>query len=98
MRVGSYESHVVRPSVAPMILCLFVASVASATDNMHAVVFAAGQFQIQSVPKPEPQAGEVRIRVRAALVNPADWKLTAHAAPGTLVIPGRDLSGVIDAV
>jgi NADPH:quinone reductase-like Zn-dependent oxidoreductase len=31
-------------------------------------------------------------------VNPVDWKLIARAAPGTRLIPGRDLSGVIDAV
>ena len=81
-----------------MVLCLFANSVASATNTMRAVVFVDGQFQIQSVPRPEPQAGEVRIRVRAASVNPVDWKQTAHASSGTLVIPGRDLSGVIDAV
>lgn len=79
-------------------LCLFAASLASATDNMRAVVYLDGQFQVRSVPKPEPQAGEVRIRVRAASVNPVDWKQTAHTAAGTRVIPGRDLSGVIDAV
>jgi NADPH:quinone reductase-like Zn-dependent oxidoreductase len=88
----------VRYSVAPFVLWSFAASVALAADNMHAVVFVDGQFQIQSIPKPEPQAGEVRIRVRAASVNPVDWKQIAHAAPGTRLIPGRDLSGVIDAV
>jgi NADPH:quinone reductase-like Zn-dependent oxidoreductase len=65
---------------------------------MRAVVFTDGVFQIQSVPKPEPQSGQVRIRVRAASVNPVDWKQTANVAPGTRLIPGRDLSGVIDAV
>jgi NADPH:quinone reductase-like Zn-dependent oxidoreductase len=79
-------------------LCLFAASAASATDNMRAVVYINGQFQIQTIPKPEPQAGEVRVRVRAASVNPVDWKQTVHLAPGTRVIPGRDLSGVIDTV
>lgn len=65
---------------------------------MRAVVFIDGRLQIQSVPKPEPHAGQVRIKVRAASVNPVDWKQAARAAPGTRVIPGRDLSGVIDAV
>jgi len=77
---------------------LFVASVASAADNMRAVVFVDGNFQVQSIPKPEPRAGEVRIKVRAASVNPVDWKQTARAAPGTRLVPGRDLSGVIDVV
>src|SRR5262249_22033057 len=65
---------------------------------MRAVVFADGNFQMQSVPEPQPQPGQVRIKVRAASVNPADWKQTARVAPGIRLIPGRDLSGVIDAV
>ena len=92
------ESHVVRYRVAILLLGLLAASVASATDSMRAVVFIDGGFQIQSIPKPEPRGGEVRIKVRAASVNPVDWKQTAGAAPGTRLVPGRDLSGVIDAV
>jgi len=65
---------------------------------MHAVVFSDGNFQLQTVPKPEPQAGQLRIKVRAASVNPVDWKQAVRAVPGTRLIPGRDLSGVIDAV
>jgi len=64
---------------------------------MRAVVLIDGDFHIQSIPKPEPQAGQVRIRVRAASVNPVDWKQAARVAPGTRLIPGRDLAGVIDA-
>ena len=74
------------------------AAVASATENMHAVVFSDGNFQLQTLPKPEPQAGQVRIKVRAASVNPVDWKQAARAVPGARLIPGRDLSGVIDAL
>jgi NADPH:quinone reductase-like Zn-dependent oxidoreductase len=65
---------------------------------MRAVVFSDGNFRIESVPKPEPQPGQVRIKVRAASVNPVDWKQAAALAPGGRLIPGRDLSGVIDAV
>jgi len=65
---------------------------------MHAVVFSDGNFQLQTVPKPEPQAGQLRIKVRAASVNPVDWKQAGRTTPGTRLIPGRDLSGVIDAV
>jgi NADPH:quinone reductase-like Zn-dependent oxidoreductase len=83
------------PSV---VLWCCTASLASATDDMQAVVFGDGSFQLQTLPKPAPQAAQVRIKVRAASVNPVDWKQTAHAAPGTRLIPGRDLSGVIDAV
>jgi len=98
VQVATSESPVVRYPVPIMVLWLFVASAASATGNMRAVVFIDGDFQLQSVPKPEPQAGQVRIKVRAASVNPVDWKETSRAVPGTRLIPGRDLSGVIDAV
>jgi len=81
-----------------LVLWCCAASVASAPENMRAVVFSDGNFQLQTLPKPEPQAGQVRIKVRAASVNPVDWKQAARAAPGTRLIPGRDLSGVIDAV
>src|SRR5579862_4747740 len=81
-----------------MVVWLFATSAALAAGNMRAIVFSGGDFQLQSVPKPEPQAGQVRIKVRGASVNPVDWKETSRAAPGTRVIPGRDLSGVIDAV
>jgi NADPH:quinone reductase-like Zn-dependent oxidoreductase len=87
-----------RFSVPTLILCVFTASVASAADDMRAVVFAGGDFQVQSVAKPEPKAGQVRIKVRAASVNPVDWKQAARAPPGTHLVPGRDLSGVIDVV
>jgi NADPH:quinone reductase-like Zn-dependent oxidoreductase len=81
-----------------LILWSCAASVASATETMHAVVLSNGNFQLQTLPRPEPQAGQVRIKVRAASVNPVDWKQAARAAPGGRLIPGRDLSGVIDAV
>jgi NADPH:quinone reductase-like Zn-dependent oxidoreductase len=87
-----------RYTVATLVLWWFAASAASATDSMRAVVFADGNFQIQSIPKPQPRAGQVLIKVRAASVNPVDWKQTTSAAPGTRLVPGRDLSGVIDAV
>jgi NADPH:quinone reductase-like Zn-dependent oxidoreductase len=65
---------------------------------MRAVVSVDGTLEIQTLPKPQPHTGEVRIKVRAASVNPADWKQIARAAPATRLVPGRDLAGVIDAV
>jgi NADPH:quinone reductase-like Zn-dependent oxidoreductase len=55
------------------------------------------------VTPPEPGPGQVRIRVRAASVNPLDMKirsgLMAKAAPARFpVIPGLDAAGVVDAV
>lgn len=77
------------PSVAPAVF---------AADNMRAAVIVDGGVQIQTLLKPEPKAGEVRIKVRYASVNPTDWKRADHSGPGTHGTPGRDLSGVIDAV
>ena len=81
----------------PPMPAAFAATVAAA-GSMRAVVVVDGHVQIQSVPKPQPRPGEVRIKVRAVSVNPVDWKKIASAAPGARLIPGRDLAGVIDAV
>jgi len=88
----------VRTLVPTIVLCLFAGSAACAGETMHAVVVVDGKVQLQSVPRPEPQPGQVRIKVRAVSVNPVDWKIIARASPGAKVIPGRDLAGVIDAV
>jgi NADPH:quinone reductase-like Zn-dependent oxidoreductase len=71
---------------------------AVAAISMRAAVVKDGVIAIQSVPIPEPAAGQVRVRVRAASVNPVDWKLAARAAPGASSTPGRDFAGVIEAV
>jgi NADPH:quinone reductase-like Zn-dependent oxidoreductase len=85
-------------TLLPLLVSLLAASLAEAADTMRAFVVTDGSAIIQSVPKPEPQAGQVLIKVRAASVNPVDWKLAAHIAPGSHLIPGKDLAGVIEAV
>lgn len=52
------------------------------------------------VPDPEPQAGEVRVRLAASGVNPSDVKTRAGSRPMTAprVIPHSDGAGVIDGV
>ncbi|MFJ9409218.1 NADP-dependent oxidoreductase [Streptomyces sp. NPDC101393] len=55
------------------------------------------------VTPPEPAPGQVRIRVRAASVNPLDLKirsgLMTKVAPAHFpVVPGLDAAGVVDAV
>ena len=58
-------------------------------------------LQYEDAPRPQPQAGEVLIRVHAAGVNPIDWKVREghmkdfwpHKFP---LIPGWDLSGVVE--
>ncbi|MEU8034377.1 alcohol dehydrogenase catalytic domain-containing protein, partial [Streptomyces sp. NPDC049099] len=55
------------------------------------------------VPPPEPGPGQVRIKVRAASVNPLDMKIRSglmdKAVPARFpVTPGLDAAGVVDAV
>jgi NADPH:quinone reductase-like Zn-dependent oxidoreductase len=54
------------------------------------------------LPQPEPQEGEVLIRVIAASVNPIDYKIRSGSfrPPNTELpaVPGRDVSGTIEAV
>src|SRR6267154_2891603 len=57
----------------------------------------------EGAPRPEPQAGEVLVRVHAAGVNPIDWKVREghmkdfwpHKFP---LILGWDLSGVVEEI
>lgn len=59
------------------------------------------QLQVMDLPAPEPGEGEVLIRVKAAGVNPVDWKIREgwlkdmfpHEFP---LIPGWDVAGVIE--
>jgi NADPH2:quinone reductase len=65
-----------------------------------------GPGALQAVDLPEPQAGpgELRIRVRAAAVNPTDTGLRSGARAAQLVdipppyVPGMDLAGVLDQI
>jgi NADPH:quinone reductase-like Zn-dependent oxidoreductase len=67
--------------------------------TMQAIVFVDGHLAMQSVARPEPGPGEVRIRIRAAAINPADWKMARMASRfGPDPIFGLDASGIIDAV
>jgi NADPH:quinone reductase-like Zn-dependent oxidoreductase len=84
--------------LALLLLCPLLSPAGRAADTMRAMVLTDGRLQEQAVPIPEPQAGQIRIHVRAASVNPVDWKLAARAAAGSSSIPGRDVAGVVDAV
>jgi NADPH:quinone reductase-like Zn-dependent oxidoreductase len=75
--------------------------------TMQAVRFhdygGSGVLVLEEVPRPQTGPGEVLIRVHAAGVNPLDWKvraghvkaMIAHRLP---LIPGWDVSGVVEAV
>lgn len=56
---------------------------------------------LQSVPVPQPSAGQVLVRIYAASVNPADWaQLQADTDSGadSRRVPGLDVAGVIAAI
>jgi NADPH:quinone reductase-like Zn-dependent oxidoreductase len=55
---------------------------------------------LESVPRPEPKAGEVLVEVHFAAVNPVDWKIRAGYLKDFMPVPlpftpGIDFSGVI---
>src|SRR5215471_20124780 len=61
------------------------------------------QLKPEEKPRPEPQVGEVLVRVYAAGVNQIDWKirqgLMKNFQPVTFpYTPGIELAGVIEAV
>lgn len=61
------------------------------------------RLELVEVPEPKVAPGEVLIRVKAAGVNPVDWKLAAGYLDPILevrypVIPGWDVAGVVEAV
>jgi NADPH:quinone reductase-like Zn-dependent oxidoreductase len=71
--------------------------------SMHAVVIerfgGVEQLEWRAWPLPEPQPGELRVRIRAVSVNPVDWKMRQGRAGGALpMILGRDCAGWVDAV
>ena len=56
-------------------------------------------IRIVEVDEPHPGLGQVRIRVRAAAVNAADWKYRRGRYKATLpLIGGSDAAGVVDEV
>src|SRR5919198_5433573 len=61
------------------------------------------QLVVEQVPRPEPQAGQVLVRVYAAGVNPVDWKIRRGLLKDFMPVPlpytpGVDLSGIVEAV
>ncbi len=63
----------------------------------------ADQLKLEQIPQPEPQEGEVLVRVYAAGVNPVDWKTRAgwlkDFRPSTFpYVPGAELAGVVEKV
>jgi NADPH:quinone reductase-like Zn-dependent oxidoreductase len=56
-----------------------------------------GVLGVEETAAPEPGEGELLIRVRAASVNPIDWKIRRGIRPRELpVILGNDVSGTVE--
>jgi len=59
-------------------------------------------FRVAPVPRPDPQPGQVLVRIEASAVNPLDIKIragqAAHARQPLPAILGIDLAGVVEAV
>lgn len=54
-------------------------------------------LRVEEIDRPQPGEGEVLIRVRAASVNPVDWKFRRGFMDVQLpAIPGRDASGTVE--
>lgn len=71
-------------------------AVLAAPDRMQAVeVGERLALTVQARPVPRPGAGEVLIKVRAAGVNPVDWKSALRRLG---MVPGTDVSGTIDSL
>jgi NADPH:quinone reductase-like Zn-dependent oxidoreductase len=91
-----------RIALTAMILCgcstsPLLAADAASPSTMQAIVVVDGKPQLQTVSRPTAGAGEVLVKVRAAGVNPADWK-RAQRPSTEPVTPGWDIAGVISAI
>ena len=63
----------------------------------------ASQLKLESAPRPQPKAGEVLVRLKAAGVNPADWKYRNGAYRAFMPLtfpwtPGLEGAGMVEAV
>lgn len=62
---------------------------------------AAQVMRVEEIEPPEPDRGEVRVRIVASGVNPTDWKSRSGATPRPIEgfqIPNHDGAGIVDAV
>jgi 2-desacetyl-2-hydroxyethyl bacteriochlorophyllide A dehydrogenase len=60
-------------------------------------------LQVREVPKPQPQPGDILVRILAAAINPVDWKIRNGLLRPLLPrsfphIPGSDVAGKIEEV
>lgn len=56
-----------------------------------------GNFVVETIPVPKPGPGDILVKVKAAALNPADWK--AHKGFVSVTFPailGADISGDVE--
>ncbi|RED59311.1 zinc-binding dehydrogenase [Cohnella lupini] len=55
---------------------------------------------LQELPIPEPGYGEIRVRIKAASLNPVDYKMAMNGHPDWVYpfVPGVDAAGIVDLV
>jgi NADPH:quinone reductase-like Zn-dependent oxidoreductase len=53
-------------------------------------------LQVEEVDQPQPEDGQVLVKVHAASVNPIDWKMRRGRAPSFPAVLGVDFSGVVE--
>ena len=58
-----------------------------------------GNFTVHSIPVPSPGPGEILVKVKAAALNPADWKAHTGYVPVKFpAILGADVSGDVEEI
>jgi NADPH:quinone reductase-like Zn-dependent oxidoreductase len=56
-------------------------------------------LEIVELPDPHPAAGQIRVAVAAAAINPVDWKVRSGTMGGDLPqTTGREVAGVVDEI
>jgi NADPH:quinone reductase-like Zn-dependent oxidoreductase len=92
-------------SLRSLAATLALASIApfACADTMQAIVYdkpgPASVLHLAEVERPVPGVGQVLVKVRAAGVNPIDWKIRSRSMGGKIpAIPGFDISGDIVAL
>ena len=59
-------------------------------------------LRVAAIERPQPDPGEVRVRMHVSAVNPTDWRVRSGSQgttpPFPYMVPNQDGAGVIDAV
>jgi NADPH:quinone reductase-like Zn-dependent oxidoreductase len=92
-----------RDGVESGLVGVYVQGLRRATMRAIAIESFGAPARTVEVPRPQPAAGEILVRVSAAGVNPYDWKIADGALQGTMphvfpLVLGIDAAGVVEAL